>query len=59
MKNIVKWALYVIFIDGKSSENGEQTSFIPLHFKLFNAVNVFIVELIFLYQTPTTGSTLW
>ena len=53
MKNIVKWALYVIFIDGKSSENGEQTSFIPLHFKLFNAVNVFIIELIFLYQTPT------
>ena len=28
--------------------------FIQLHFKLFNGVNVFIVELILLYQTPTT-----
>ena len=33
--------------------------FIPLHFKLFNGVNVFIVELILLYQTPTKGYHLW
>ena len=29
--------------------------FIKLHFKLFNGVNVFIVELFLLYQTLTTG----
>ena len=30
-------------------------NFIQLHFKLFTGVNVFIVELFLLYQTPTTG----
>ena len=36
----------------RSTEAGLKP-FIQLHFKLFNAVNVFIVELFLLYQAPT------
>ena len=40
-----KWILTALF------------TFIQLHFKLFNGVNVIIVELFLLYQTPIKGST--
>ena len=41
------------------TDDDDIKKFIPLPFKLFNGVNVFIVELFLLYQTSTTGSTLW
>ena len=46
-------------IFGKTAIFLTKNTFIPLNFKLFNGVNVFIVELFLLYQTPTTGSALW
>ena len=58
--NVPPLLLHIKKIKIMKEENaGDIIDFIQLHFKLFNGVNVFIVELFSLYPTPTTGSTLW
>ena len=54
--NIKRKLSFLLLVKSKTTEKND---FIQLHFKLFNGVNVFIVELYLLYQTPTTGYYIW